>query len=174
MMILPKRKKMFRQIDSIAIYNSQRSIEDVRDGLLTRILERGKSLLVRLDHGADLVSQISDIAVNEGINTGIFSIIGALTHARIAFYDQESHEYHELMLDEPVELVSCTGNVSTRDGKLFVHAHVVLAGSQGDCRGGHLIRGDIFAAEMCMQELSGSPLVRAHDSTTGLFLWGDG
>lgn len=142
--------------------------------MLVRILEQGKSLLARLDYGADIVSQITDVAANEGIGTGIFSIIGALTHAQIAFYDQEAHEYHELMVDEPVELVSCKGNVSTRDGKLFVHAHAVLAGSEGDCRGGHLIGGDIFAAEMYMQELSGSPLVRAHDSTTGLCLWGDG
>ena len=65
-------------------------MEDVRDGLLARILERGKSLLVRLDLGSDIVSQISDVAVNEGIHTGIFSIIGALTNAQIAFYDQES------------------------------------------------------------------------------------
>jgi predicted DNA-binding protein with PD1-like motif len=120
--------------------------------LLVRKLESGKSLLVRLDHNADVVSQIAEVAANEGIQTGIFSLIGALTHAQIAFYDQESHEYNEFMVDEPVELVSCTGNISTRGGKPFVHAHAVLA---------------------YMLELLGAPLVRERDPVTGLFLWGD-
>jgi predicted DNA-binding protein with PD1-like motif len=142
-------------------------------GLLVRKLEWGKSLLVRLDHNADVVSQISEVAADEGIQTGIFSLIGALTHAQIAFYDQESHEYNELMVDEPVELVSCTGNISTRGGKPFVHAHAVLAGSEGELRGGHLIKGGIFAAELYMLELLGAPLVREHDPVTGLYLWGD-
>jgi predicted DNA-binding protein with PD1-like motif len=181
MIILPKRQidrakwqSMFRQIDSIASYTSQRLMEDVRDSLLVRNLERGRSLLVRLDHGADVVSQISEVAANDQIQTGVFCIIGALTHAQIAFYDQESHEYHEVMVDEPVELVSCTGNISIRDGKPFVHAHVVLAGSEGELRGGHLIKGGIFAAEMYLLELLGAPLVRGPDFITGLHLWGDG
>jgi predicted DNA-binding protein with PD1-like motif len=29
----------------------------------------------------------------------------------------------------------------------------------------------IFAAELCLQELEGEPLVRQHDDVTGLFLW---
>jgi predicted DNA-binding protein with PD1-like motif len=148
-------------------------MEDVRDELLVRNLERGKSLLVRLDRGADVVSQISEMAESEGISTGVFCIIGALTQAQIAFYDQESHEYIELMVDEPVEVVSCTGNISTRDGKPFVHAHAVLAGLEGECRGGHLIKGRVFAAEVYLLELLGSPLVREHDFTTGLHLWVD-
>ncbi len=142
--------------------------------LLVRNIETGRNLLVRLDHGADIVSQISEAAASERIHTGVFSIIGALTDAQIAFYDQESHEYHELMVDEPVELVSCTGNISTKDGKPFVHAHAVLAGLEGECRGGHLIKGGIFAAELYMQELLSPPLIRMHDSVTGLYLWGDG
>ena len=141
--------------------------------LLVRELQRGRSLLVNLDYGADVVNQITELAGNEGIQTGAFSVLGALTEAEIAFYDQESHEYNELLVDENVELVSCTGNISIREGKPFVHAHVVLAGSDGETRGGHLLRGKIFAAELFLIELLGKPMIRKHDSSTGLYLWSD-
>jgi predicted DNA-binding protein with PD1-like motif len=141
--------------------------------LLVRELQRGRSLLVRLDHGADVVNQIFELAGNECIQNGAFSVIGALTQAEIAFYDQESHEYNELLVDENVELVSCAGNISIRGGKPFVHAHVVLAGSDGETRGGHLLRGKIFAAELFLVELLGKPMIREHDSSTGLNLWSD-
>jgi predicted DNA-binding protein with PD1-like motif len=139
--------------------------------LLVRELQRGRSLLVSLDYGADVVNQISELAGNEGIQTGVFSMIGALTQAEIAFYDQEYHEYNEFLVEENVELVSCTGNISIREGKHFVHAHVVLAGSDGETRGGHLLRGKIFAAELFLVELLGKPMIREHDSSTGLYLW---
>jgi predicted DNA-binding protein with PD1-like motif len=140
-------------------------------GLFVRVLKRGRLLLVRLDYGADLVDQISKLAVDEGIHTGTFSVLGALTQAEIAFYDQESHEYSDLPVEENTELVSCTGNVSIREGKPFVHAHVVLADSDGKTIGGHLLRGKIFAAELFFIELTGEPMVRENDQTTGLYLW---
>jgi len=139
--------------------------------LLVRELKRGRSLLVRLDHGADLVNQISELAVDESIHTGAFSVLGALIQAEIAFYDQESHEYSALLVEENAELVSCTGNVSIREGKPFVHAHVVLADSYGKTTGGHLLHGKIFAAELHLIELLGEPMVREIDQTTGLYLW---
>lgn len=139
--------------------------------LLVRELKRGRSLLVGLDHGSDLVDQISKLAVDEGIHTGTFSVLGALTKAVIAIYNQKSHEYSELLVEENSELVSCTGNISIRDGKPFVHAHVVLADSNGKTIGGHLLHGKIFAAELFLIELLGEPMVRENDPATGLYLW---
>ena len=139
--------------------------------LLVRELKQGRSLFVRLDHGADVVNQISELAVDEGIHSGAFSVLGSLTQAKIAFYDQESHEYKEIAVKETAELVSCTGNVSIREGRPFVHAHVVLADSCGKTRGGHLVHGKIFAAELFLIELLGEPMVREIDQRTGLYLW---
>jgi predicted DNA-binding protein with PD1-like motif len=140
-------------------------------GLLVKELKRGRALLVRLDHGADLVDQISELAADEGIHTGAFSVLGALTQAEIAFYDQESHEYSKLLVEENTEIASCTGNISIRDGMPFVHAHVVIADSDGKTMGGHLIHGKIFAAELFLIEFIGEPMVREKDQTTGLYLW---
>ena len=141
--------------------------------MLAQDLELGRCLIARLDHGIDIVSQMADLAKNEMIGTGIFSAIGALMQADLAYYDQVSHEYHKIPIDKPVELVSCNGNISIRDGQPFVHAHASLADSEGHVWGGHLIGGKVFAAELCIQELLGKPMVRKYDPITGLNLWGN-
>jgi uncharacterized protein len=140
--------------------------------LLVRGLKQGRCLLVRLDHGADIIKQISDLLDKEKIESATFWAIGALTDAKIAYYDQASHEYKTVSINEPVELVSFSGNVTLRDGKPFLHAHAALAFSDGNVVGGHLTAGRVFAAEVFLQELLGEPLIREHDSTTGLYLWG--
>ncbi len=129
--------------------------------------------MARLDLGAEIIGQITDLAKSEGIKTGVLSAIGALKQAELAYYDQASQEYRTIAVKRPVELASCSGNVSYKDGQLFVHAHAVLADSEGRAMGGHLLMGEVFAAELRLQELLGQQLVRERDPATGLYLWGE-
>ncbi len=140
--------------------------------MLMRGLKHGRCLLIRLDHGMDIIEQISDLLDKEKIETAAIWAIGALKEAKIAYYNQASHEYETISVDEPVELVSFTGNVTIRDGRPFLHAHAALAFRDGSAVGGHLRAGRVFAAEVFLQELAGQPLIREHDSITGLYLWG--
>ncbi|MCK9564747.1 MAG: DNA-binding protein [Methanothrix sp.] len=140
--------------------------------MLIRDFRQGRILFARLDHGADIIGQITNLAEENKIKTGALSAIGALSRAELGYYDQVSHEYCKISLEEPVELASCSGNISIREGLPFVHAHAVLSDRTGRTWGGHLVCGTIFAAELYLQELSGLPLKRVPDSITGLKLWG--
>lgn len=131
----------------------------------------GRSLLARLDHGSEIVNQITEIAREKQIEVATFYAIGALSRADLGCYDQASHEYHVSAIEEPVELASCSGNISLLEGQPFVHAHAVLADGQGQVLAGHLVRGTIFAAEIYLQELKGRKLNRTPDFITGLNLW---
>lgn len=139
--------------------------------MLIRNFRQGRIIFARLDHGEDIISQFTNLAEENGIEIGALSAIGALSQAKLACYDQISHEYIEVSLEEPVELASCSGNISLKDGRPFVHAHAVLSDRTGRTWGGHLTSGTIFAAELYLQELSGLPLKRVPDSITGLNLW---
>ncbi|HEX6988566.1 MAG TPA: DUF296 domain-containing protein, partial [Bacillota bacterium] len=78
----------------------------------------------------------------------------------------------ELVRQEDLELVSGIGNVSLRDGEVFVHAHVAFADREGRMFGGHLNPGTrILAGEFTLWELRGEPFRRATDPVTGLKLW---
>lgn len=141
--------------------------------MLLRDFKQGRSLLISLDHGADIMKQISYLLDKEEIESAVFCAIGALINADLAFYNQTSQEYKRIEINEPVEMVSCTGNVSLRDGKPFAHAHAALGCPDGKAIGGHLLGGKVFAAEVFFQELLGEPLVRRPDSVTGLYLWSE-
>ena len=140
--------------------------------MLIRNFRQGRIFFARLDHGEDIISQITDLVEENGIRTGALSAIGALSRTELGYYDQLSHEYCQISLEEPMELASCSGNISMRDGRPLVHTHAVLSDRTGRTRGGHLTSGTIFAAELYLQELSGLPLKRVPDSITGLKLWG--
>jgi len=142
--------------------------------LFIRDLRPGRCLLAGLDHDAEIISQITCLAREEKIETGIFCVIGALKRAELGYYDQESFEYRKILVEGPVELISASGNVSLRDGQPFVHAHAALSDREGRIWGGHLTKGTVFAAELHMQELLGhQPVEREHDSVTGLYLWSE-
>jgi predicted DNA-binding protein with PD1-like motif len=133
---------------------------------------RGRRVVARLPHGGDLLQEIGAVADAHGMGAAELRAIGALQTARLAFYDQESHEYGEFAVAAPVELVGLLGNVSRRDGATAVHAHATLAGHDGACVGGHVAPGCvIFACELILQELVGEPLEREFDEVTGLPLW---
>lgn len=133
---------------------------------------RGRRVVARLPHGGDLLEEIAAVADAHGMRAAELRAIGALQTARLAFYDQTTHEYGEFAVDAPVELVGLLGNVSRRDGATAVHAHATLAGHDGGCIGGHVAPGCVvFACELILQELVGEPLEREFDEVTGLPLW---
>ncbi len=138
---------------------------------MSAALNLGRNFLIRPEHCSDLIHSIMEFATNNQISAATFTAIGALKSAELGFYSQDEHEYFELPLPGPLEIASCVGNISLREGKPFVHAHAVLADSNCVAKGGHLIRGEVFAAEVHLTELIGRNIVRKYDSITGLSLW---
>ncbi len=137
------------------------------------LADQGRIFIGRFRSRADLLESLTDFCVREGIRLGIFSVIGALSSARLGYYDQDAKQYVECVrLDKKLEIASCIGNISLKDSKVFVHAHITLADLQGKCHGGHLMPGAaVFAAEYYIKELTGGVLERRSDPETGLSLW---
>jgi len=135
--------------------------------------QRGRSFLIRLPYGEDLLLTLKRFCEENGITQGVLAVIGAVRRATVGYYDQEAHEYKANSFDQPMEIVSCIGNISLLEGDPFVHAHIVLADKEGrPAAAGHLMEGAIiFAGEAFVQELIGEPLVREFDEQTSLSLW---
>jgi len=129
----------------------------------------------QLPYGADLYNSLTEIVVKEDICLGRIQGIGATTHAIVAYYDQNTKKYNPLEFPGGMEIVSLNGNVSLRDGKPFVHVHIVLGDAQGKLFGGHLLQGTkLFACEVFIEEFEGELLMRSYDERTGLYLWKTG
>jgi len=134
-------------------------------------LDISRNFVVRAKHDSEIITFLNNVANKHGITTATFTLIGALKWAKLGFYDQDKHEYLETLLSTPQEIATCVGNISTKEGNPFVHAHAVLADRNGNTKGGHLLEGKVFAAEVHLFELVGEKIVRENDAVTGLYLW---
>ena len=137
-----------------------------------RTMDRGRVLMGRGEFGGDLLDEITAVCRAEGVTLGRVEALGAVQKGRVGFYNQTDREYQFLELDRHLEITALVGNVSLRDGRPMVHAHVTLSDEQGNAFGGHLAPGTvIFACEFVIQELAGDALTRGFDEQTGLPLW---
>jgi len=118
---------------------------------------------------------LTQLVQKENIRCGRIHGIGATTHAIVAYYDQNTKKYNSMEFKGGMEILNMHGNVSVRDGKPFVHVHMLLSDPQGKVFGGHLMAGTkLWACEVFIDEYEGEELVRGHDEKTGLFLWKTG
>ncbi len=133
----------------------------------------GRRIMGRLAHGEDLLAALERIAQERGITLGEVRALGAVTQARVGYYNQAERTYYFLELARPLEIVSLFGNISLKDGKSMVHAHLTLSDADGRAFGGHLAPGTlVFACEFVLQEYEAAePFLRRMDEPTGLFLW---
>ena len=131
-----------------------------------------RTFMGKLKFGADLLEELTAVCVENNIRLGRVEALGAVQQARVGFYDQQAREYDFHEMDEPLEITKLIGNISLRDGKPMVHAHITLADSQGNAYGGHLAPGTIvFATEFIIKTYDGPDYVRDYDEPTGLPLW---
>ena len=132
----------------------------------------GRRFVGRLPHGKDLLASIKDFCTESSIQAATFSIIGAVSSATLGNFDQKQQVYVTFTERSPLDILVCAGNVSLNDQALFIHAHIVLGDERGKIIGGNLFSETIiYAGEIDLQELSGSPLERTYDEATGLLLW---
>ena len=134
-----------------------------------------RTIMGQLPYGSDLYDGLTQFIQKENIRLGRISGIGATTHAIVAFYDQSTKKYNPLEFPGGMEILNLQGNVSIRDGKPFVHVHLILSDAKGNVFGGHLLQGTkLFACEITIDEFDGEEFTRAHDERTGLHLWKSG
>ena len=139
---------------------------------MIREIKHSRYLMGNLDYGSDLLNSLTYICEKENIVLGRLELIGAVQKARIGYYLQDRNIYTSSELNDPMEITSLTGNISLKDGKPFVHAHINLANAEGNVLGGHLLEGTVvFAAEFIIQTFEGPEFSRIFDDHTKLALW---
>lgn len=137
-------------------------------------IKPSKIIIRKLSHGKDLLEEMTAICRKENITLGRVEGIGAVQRARIGYYNQITRQYQYIEFNNHLEITHLVGNVSIKDNKPFVHAHVTLSDEKGNAFGGHLAQGTIiFACEIILHAFEGPKLTRSYDDVTGLPLWQD-
>jgi predicted DNA-binding protein with PD1-like motif len=148
-----------------------------------RILEdiggRRKFVLV-LEAGEEVVESITHFAAELKVRGASLTGIGALSRARLGWFNPATKEFRENRVDEQAEVLAITGNiaegVSADDhegesaGGVKLHIHIVLGCGDASVRGGHLVAGRVSPTmELIIEEVA-AHLTRGLDAETGLVL----
>ncbi|MEM8809896.1 MAG: PPC domain-containing DNA-binding protein [Cyanobacteria bacterium P01_G01_bin.38] len=93
-----------------------------------------ETLSLRLAPGSDVYQELRNLTKQEQLGAGIIlSAVGSLSQTRLRFADQET----PTDLVGKHEILSLTGTL----GKDGLHLHMAVANAQGECRGGHVVKG---------------------------------
>lgn len=131
----------------------------------------GNAAFVSLDRGEDLLEGLYRALEQLQIEAGTLQVIGGLEEAVVGYFDPKVGDYLKIPTGH-VEISSGLGNVSTRDGKPFIHLHLVLSGRDGSSVGGHAMEGcRAFVVEAYFRKLGGPPPVRQQVPGMDLKVW---
>lgn len=134
--------------------------------------KQGPTYVLRPALGTDLLDELQAFVCKHGINLAWISGVGAVSRAGLRFYDQATKTWHDIDLDQNMEVAGMQGNVSLLNGEPIVHIHITLADEDGRYYGGHVATNTIvFNMEIFMTSLIGPPVTRKLDVDTGLTIW---
>ena len=97
-----------------------------------------KVYAVIFSKGDEVLSGLTDFAIQYKVQAAHFTGIGALSGALLGWLDLDAKAYHPIHVDQQVEVISMMGDVAVFNGKPIVHAHLVLGRQDGSTMGGHL------------------------------------
>lgn len=129
-----------------------------------------QTFVLVFETGDEAMDGLSGFARERDLSAAHFTGIGAFSDAVLGWFDWQTKEYRPIRIDEQVEVVSLVGDVALQDGEPAVHAHVVVAGSDGAASGGHLLEGHVRPTLEVVLSESPEHLRKRYDETTGLAL----
>ena len=128
--------------------------------------------VIRMDRGEEIISTLTALCNDEHITLGSVEALGAADHVVIGLYDVEARQYHKHTFDEPMEITSLLGSVSTKNGETYLHLHINLCREDMSVIGGHLNECRISATcEMVLRRIDGTVERRLDEEVTGLNLF---
>ncbi len=125
--------------------------------------------------GEEVLETLGVFAETENIVSASFVGLGAFRVATLAFFNRETRVYDPIPVEEQVELLNITGNITLFEGKPRLHAHATLSYPDGRTIGGHLIEGRVWPTLELTLTITDRPVYRQLDEETGLpLISGDG
>jgi predicted DNA-binding protein with PD1-like motif len=125
---------------------------------------------VILAPGDEVLSGLTQFAIENHVVSGHFTAIGAVQRATLGWWDEQKKKIKKIPVNEPSEIVSLAGDIALLNGAPVVHAHMVVSGSDGAARGGHLLEAIVSPTCEIFVTADAKELVKRTDPATGISL----
>jgi predicted DNA-binding protein with PD1-like motif len=130
-----------------------------------------RTFAVILQKGDEAMRCLQGFAAKESLGASQVTAIGALSSAKLAFFDWETKQYRPIPVEEQVEVASLIGDIAVGpDGKPSVHVHAVLGRRDGTALAGHLQEGHVRPTLEIIITESPAHLCKVKDHESGLAL----
>ena len=103
----------------------------------------GRRFEVVFSKGDEVTSGLTEFAEKNHIVSAHITALGAFNPLTLGWSDPKQRAFKRIQIDEEVELASMLGEITVQNGKTNLHAHVVVAMSDGTAKAGHLIEGHV-------------------------------
>ncbi len=130
--------------------------------------EKNNIIFIHLFPDEEVNNKIIEACKNHNIKSAVvISGIGQLKKTKLGYFKNRGN-YTPQTFDEPLELLSLSGNICKQKDKYFLHIHSSLGDEKKKVVGGHLIEGIVnITAEIVLLK-SNIDISRKHDEITGL------
>jgi hypothetical protein len=127
-----------------------------------------RTFAVVMQTGDEAMSCLQAFVEKEKISAAQITAIGALSDAKLNYFDWDKKKYEPIPVREQASLI---GDVAlSPQGKPALHVHVVLGRRNGSALAGHLAEAHVRPTlEMILTEPP-AHLTKAHDPESGLAL----
>lgn len=131
---------------------------------------RGSKIVLRLDKGEEILESLKNLCQSHNIKLAEVSGIGAVNKASVGIFMQDTKEYHSTELQGNMEITSLMGNVTQKDGEVYIHLHINLADESYQVHGGHLNSAWIGATGELVIDVIDGQVEREYSEEIGLNL----
>jgi uncharacterized protein len=130
-----------------------------------------RTFAVILQKGDEAMRCLQEFARREALGAAQITAIGALSSAKLAYFDWESKSYQPIAVDEQVEVASMIGDIAVGpEGQPSVHVHAVLGRRDGTAMAGHLQEANVRPTLEIIVTESPAHLCKRKDEESGLAL----
>lgn len=129
-----------------------------------------RTFVVVCETGDEAVKTLTSFAIEQALGGSHFTAIGAFSRTIVAYFDWSSKQYRHVPIDEQVEVLSFSGDITLDGGQPKIHAHVVLGNADATAHGGHLIEGHVRPTLELVITESPRHLHRRLDPSSGIAL----
>lgn len=126
--------------------------------------------LLRVEKGEQLMRSLQNFCEEQDIQAGWVTGLGGALWVELAFYhlDQKAYEFDRI--DEPLEVSNLTGNISSVNGKPFLHVHATVSDMNYHSYAGHLKELEVGGTCEIRITVFEESISRVHNDDIGLKL----
>lgn len=125
---------------------------------------------VIFETGDEVTEGLGAFAKEHGLSASHFTAIGGFQDVTLGYFDWNKKDYKHIPVREQVEVLSLIGDIALDKGVPKVHAHVIVAKSDGTAHGGHLLKAHVRPTLEVIVVESAGELRKSYDPQSKLDL----